>query len=281
MDVEDRTHPYSTSKIENLMAKPALPWLKKLCALYLRHESSVYGCSAEPHVSGVLIRLELDRGTMYLLAHPKARSSSYAETASMSISIHQPEGAGPIPGNGELVARQFINILQRADKGNIFITGNCTRGHQPETQISQVSPSEAKAAREAAKGEIQWAAFLGFQNLMAKTPLMAPEDDEVESRHRYLVDHFETGFDRSEFKSRFGVDAAEVVREPFEKLISMGLVSMDGNTVHTHATAPEDTHVFRVFLYSDKQHSRAKDTWGHEYDPGVDYVAEIRRLTRG
>jgi len=218
---------------------------------------------------------------MYLLAHPKDLSSSYAETASMSISIHQPEGAGKLPGNGELVARQFIDILQRADKGDILITGNCTRGHQSETQINQVSPSEAKAAREAARSEIQWAAFLGFQALTHEKPLLEPDQDAVEARHRYLVNHFETGFDRSEFKSRFGVDAAKVVREPFEKLISMGLVSMDGNTVHTHPSTPEDTHVFRVFLYSSRHLSKAKEIWGPEYDPNVDYFAEIKRVTRG
>ena len=103
------------------MAKSALPWLQRLCALYEKHEPSVYGCTAEVHSSGVLVSLELDRGSVHLLAQPKARSGAYASTASMDIAIHHPEGAGPMPGNGELVARQFIALLQRADKGDIRI----------------------------------------------------------------------------------------------------------------------------------------------------------------
>ena len=128
------------------MAKPALPWLKKLCALYEKHDSSIYACTADAHVSGVLISLELDRGFMYLLVHPKGLTNSYAETESMSISIHQPEGSGQIPGNGELVARQFINVLSRADKGDIRITGNCTKGSKPESNVRRVSSVDADAA---------------------------------------------------------------------------------------------------------------------------------------
>ncbi len=261
------------------MAKPALPWLKKLCALYQRHESSVYGCKAEAHVSGVLVSIELDRGEMYLLLHPKGLSNSYAETASMSISIHQPEGTKQIPGNGELAARQFINVLDRADKGDIQITGNCTKSGQPETKIERVVGQQALAARNSAKSDIQWAAFLAYKSLSSERRIQVDLNDPKEAQHQYLMENFRTGFNRLEFKQRFGVDAAKVVRGPFEKLIAMGLVSMDGNNVRTHLADAAEENTFRPFLYSASYAAKAKEVWGEEYDPSVDYQAKIKQLT--
>ncbi|MEC8194432.1 MAG: hypothetical protein VX944_17360 [Myxococcota bacterium] len=102
------------------MAKPALPWLTKLCRLYEKHDSSVYGSTVAAHPAGLLISFELDRGWVHLLAHRKGVSSSYAETASFALSIYDAE---TMPGNGELVLRQFIHVLDRADNGDVRFDG--------------------------------------------------------------------------------------------------------------------------------------------------------------
>ena len=101
------------------MSKPAIPWLKRFCSLYARHDRSIYRWLVEEHPSGILITLTLDRGNVYLLAHAKNSPASYAKTKSMALSIHKPKDAPTMPGNGELVIRQFIGVLDRADKGDI------------------------------------------------------------------------------------------------------------------------------------------------------------------
>ena len=103
------------------MAKPALPWLTKLCKLYEKHDRSVYETTVTPHADGILIGFELDRGYAKLLVHRKGSSARYAETASFCVSIFN---AQSLPGNGELVIRQFINVLNRADKGDIVLQGS-------------------------------------------------------------------------------------------------------------------------------------------------------------
>ena len=102
------------------MSKSALPWLTKLCTLYEQHDRSVYGSTVASHPAGLLISFELDRGWVHLLAHRKGVSSSYAETASFALSIHNSDS---MPGNGELVLRQFIHVLNRADKGDVQFGG--------------------------------------------------------------------------------------------------------------------------------------------------------------
>lgn len=98
------------------MAKPALPWLKKLCELYAKHDRSIYDYSIAVHAGGIMLGFELDRGWARLLVHRKGVSSCYAESASFALSIHEPDS---MPGNGELVLRQFIQVLNRADHGDI------------------------------------------------------------------------------------------------------------------------------------------------------------------
>jgi hypothetical protein len=105
------------------MAKTALPWLTKLCRLYEKHDRSVYETKVAKHPSGILLSFELDRGWVHLLAHRKGVSASYAETASMALSIHDPDDGSRTPGNGELVLRQFIHVLDRADNGDIVLPG--------------------------------------------------------------------------------------------------------------------------------------------------------------
>ena len=151
-----------------MSTKPALPWLRKLCSLYERHDNSVFACTAEPHPNGVLVSLELDRGKMYLLIQSKGSAKFYAETASMCISIHQPADAGPAPGNGELVARQFIGILSRADKGDVEVTSRCTQSPAPTATAIRVSDADARAARDAAADEIKWASFLAYKAIVTE-----------------------------------------------------------------------------------------------------------------
>ena len=112
---------FGVSLLFNTMPKPAIPWFKRFCELYARHDRSVYRWSVNPHPAGVLITLTLDRGNVYLLAHSKNSSASYATTQSLALSIHQPPDSPNMPGNGELVIRQFISILDRADKGDIHL----------------------------------------------------------------------------------------------------------------------------------------------------------------
>jgi len=135
-----------------MSTKPALPWLRKLCSLYEKHDSSVFACTAEQHPNGALVSLELDRGKMYLLIQSKGIAKFYAETASMCISIHQPADAGPAPGNGELVARQFISILRRADKGDVEVTSRCILPPTtPTATATPVSDADADADPQAAR----------------------------------------------------------------------------------------------------------------------------------
>ena len=98
------------------MTKPALPWLTKLCSLYAKHDRTIYDTNVAAHRAGILLSFELDRGWVHLLVHRKGVSSSYAESASFALSIHEPDS---MPGNGELVIRQFINVLLRADQGDV------------------------------------------------------------------------------------------------------------------------------------------------------------------
>jgi hypothetical protein len=41
----------------------------------------------------------------------------------MALSIHDPDDGSRTPGNGELVLRQFIHVLDRADNGDIVLPG--------------------------------------------------------------------------------------------------------------------------------------------------------------
>jgi oxygen-independent coproporphyrinogen III oxidase len=148
------------------MSKQAIPWLKKFCALYARHDRSVYRWEVDPHVNGALITLTLDRGKMFLLVHPKNNSASYANTKSLAISIHQPEGTPPMPGNGELVIRQFISVLDRADKGDIVLPSAHTGG--VSQKLLDRDPVELATAHEALADELHWGEFLAYRSIITE-----------------------------------------------------------------------------------------------------------------
>jgi hypothetical protein len=259
--------------LDTIMAKPALPWLKRLCALYENHEPSVYRCTAEPHVSGVLISIELDRGSVFLLAQPKRRSGAYASSASMDIAIHKPPGAGPMPGNGELVVRQFLTLLQRADKGDVTISGKDATDSSKGPVIPRIDAASAAAARKSLADEIHWASFLAYmcEKAGVSYPPNTDEHNPAEAPFCFLSEHLTTGFSRPDFVERFGVDASKIALEAFEKLLALGLISIDHQQVTAHINSREDGRIYRTFFFSAGQQDQAKAAWGSAYDPSTDY----------
>lgn len=254
------------------MAKPALPWLQRLCALYEKHEPSVYSCRAEPHSSGVLISLELDRGSVYLLAQPKERSGAYASTASMDVAIHNPPGAGRMPGNGELIIRQFIALLQRADKGDVHIKSQGMNVTPASQEIVRANEQEARQVREDMADDLHYAAFLALRILNAEGSPLHPADAATEEEaHRFLFDTLETGFSRYTFRKRFGIEANELAPTAFDILLSLGAITIDGDAVKPTINSAEELETFRVFFLSPTQRAAGDALWAGEYDSSTDY----------
>ena len=246
------------------MAKSALPWLQRLCALYEKHEPSVYGCTAEVHSSGVLISLELDRGSVHLLAQPKARSGAYASTASMDIAIHSPPGADRMPGNGELVARQFIALLQRADKGDVHI-----KSHGVNT--APVNDEPVHASEE--ETDLHRAAFLALQIHLTEEISLSQADDDP---HRFLYVAFPSGFSRQGFRERFGIGANDVAPQAFEILLALGAMTIVGDNVTPTATEPYELAAHQTFLLSQQDRNR----WMTEYDASTNYASLLADALR-
>jgi hypothetical protein len=258
------------------MAKPALPWLRRLCALYEKHDKSVYSCIASPHVSGVLVSIELDRGMVYLLAQSKHSSTAYGETASMSVSMHRPEHSAPAPGDGEWVTRQFLNVLTRADKGDIQFTSDCLANAPADTVVQRaVGPSIAKA-KAAMNDKLNWAAFLATKVLADGQGALS----ELEPPYAYLVDHFESGFLCSDFQSTFGFLPYKATPEGFDTLVSLGVLSLLDDVVSTHTNSQADALIYRTFLFSPSWVKTATAAWATEYQPRVDYAASLTELLR-
>ena len=164
--VHRKSRTTSRGGLVSVMPKPALPWLKRFCALYAKHDRSVYAWEVEPHISGILVSLTLDRGTVHLLIHKKGQSASYAETESMALSIHRPEGADPMPGNGELVVRQFLQVLRRADKGDIELPEGGTA--QNADSMPLLDPDQVAEVHEQLSDEIHWAQFLAYKAIITE-----------------------------------------------------------------------------------------------------------------
>ncbi len=262
------------------MDRPALPWLMRLCQLFEKHEPSVYGCIAEDHNDGVLVTFELDRGSTSILLMRKGVSSSYASSASVDIAIHQPPEGEPSPGNSEFVARRFIEILQRADKGNLDIGSRHRRDATGATQAVTAEPDEASAAREAMQEEIHRAEFIAYMN-ESHGPLQAfvehPTDDQT-AVFDYLRVALKSGFDRQEVKTRFGVEIEEVASAPFSKLLALGLVKIDRTRVDPLFRSEAEWLVFRCFFLTLPQLEAAHAAWGDQYDPNTDYASALAQL---
>jgi hypothetical protein len=126
----------------------------------------VYAWEVEPHVSGILVSMTLDRGPVHLLIHKKGQSASYAETSSMALSIHSPDGADPMPGNGELVVRQFLQVLNRADKGDIVLPEGGTG--QNLDSMPLLDPVQVAKVHEQLSEEIHWAQFLAYKAIITE-----------------------------------------------------------------------------------------------------------------
>ena len=255
------------------MAKSALPWLQRLCALYEKHEPSVYGCTAEVHSSGVLVSLELDRGSVHLLAQPKARSGAYASTASMDIAIHHPAGAGPMPGNGELVARQFIALLQRADKGDIRIQSHGVNTAPVSDEPVHANAEEAEEARQDYAAELHRASFLALQIHQAKEhPAGLASPENTEDPHHFLYAALKTGFSRRDFQGRFGMGANDVAPQAFEILLALGVMTIDGDQVAHKASTAHELATYQTFFLSQEDQARLQTGLTEEYDADADYA---------
>ena len=182
MDAPINGHPYRPvhrGRLVSFMAKPALQWLKRFCALYAKHDRSVYAWEVEPHISGILVSMTLDRGPVHLLIHKKGQSACYAETNSLALSIHTPDGAGPMPGNGELVVRQFIQVLNRADKGDIQLPEGGTAKNDDSMPL--IDPDQVAEVHEQLADEIHWAQFLAYKAIITEDlyPHVGPLGERV------------------------------------------------------------------------------------------------------
>jgi len=258
------------------MAKPALPWLKRLCTLYQRHEPTVYVCSAAAHVSGVLISLEVDRGIVYLLAQPKHELAAYGSTASMSVSMHRPEGADEAPGSGEFVTRQFMDVLRRADKADIRFTSSCLAAAAPDTVVERATSPTISKTKVSQSAQLNWAAFI------AQKVLNAPDDclATLAPPHAFLVKHFETGFTCSEFEAKFGIQPYQAAPAGFDLLVDLGVVSLEDDRVTIHLDSSHDFHLYRSFLFSPAWLDKAKSDWESEYKATVDQSEKLKDLLK-
>lgn len=157
------------SGLRFLMSQGALPWLSRLCALYTKHAPSVRRCSVDAHSSGAVVSLTIAGGTVQLLLKPKGEGKSYAETPSLSVSLQpRPDDCTLDPREAEQVARDFIDVLARADKGTIDITPPRPPENDGQAEIVTVDPEAVAAAREALADEIHWASFIGYKALVTE-----------------------------------------------------------------------------------------------------------------
>jgi len=176
----------------------AASWLKKFCKIYVRHDRSIYDWRVSPHVSGVLLEIDVERGTIPVLVQPLDRGNSYAQTASLALSIHTQEGQ-QLPGNAETVLQGLINVLQRADKGNLHIpVGGIGPGSAalPEP----LDPAKIAAAHAAHKDAIHWGQFLAVKSLVTEDlyPHVGPlgeivSQEEIEAGWADTVERIKDG----------------------------------------------------------------------------------------
>jgi coproporphyrinogen III oxidase-like Fe-S oxidoreductase len=152
------------------MTKPAkvdaARWLERFGKLYAKHDRSIYGWRVVPHTSGIMLEIDVERGTIPVLVQPHGRGSSYAKTASLALSIHTADGQH-LPGNAETVLQGMINVLRRADKGNLHVAGGGqgpgSAFVQPTRDLAQIA--EAHAAHAEA---LHWAQYLALQALVTE-----------------------------------------------------------------------------------------------------------------
>ena len=151
------------------MAQGALQWLNRLCALYTKHAPAVQSCHAEVHSSGAVVSLTVAGGTVQLLLKPKGEGKSYAETASLAVSLQpRSEDSTLDPREAEQIARGFIEVLVRADKGNIDGAPALPPENHGQAERVLVDPEAVAAARAELADEIHWASFVGYKALVTE-----------------------------------------------------------------------------------------------------------------
>ncbi len=151
------------------MAQPALPWLTRLCALYPKHAPGIQTCTVEPHSNGAMVSMTVHHGTVQLLLRPKGEGNCYIETASLAVSLQPvPEGSALHPADAEGIARPFIEVLRRADKGQIVLTPARSKSSGGPAAELAFDPEAVAAAREALAAEIHWASFIGYKAVVTE-----------------------------------------------------------------------------------------------------------------
>jgi coproporphyrinogen III oxidase-like Fe-S oxidoreductase len=150
------------------MAQSALPWLTRFCAVYAKHTHSVRRCWAEPHANGALVSIAVPSGIVQLLIHAKDQEKFYAQTASLGVSLYGSEQDGLSPKQAEGLARQFIEVLVRADSGNLVIETVKESCGGPETTVQRIDPAQALASKERLADEIHWNSFIGYKALVTE-----------------------------------------------------------------------------------------------------------------
>ncbi len=144
----------------------AARWLRKFCKVYSRHERSIYDWAVTPHVSGLLLELTVERGIIPMLIQPLGRGQSYAQTASLALSIHTQEGQR-LPGNAETVLQGLINVLRQADKGNLHIpVGGIGPGSA--ALAAPLDPKLLAQARARHADAIHWGQYLALRSLVTE-----------------------------------------------------------------------------------------------------------------
>ena len=102
--------------------------------------------------------------------------------------------------------------------------------------------------------------------------------DDVEEMHKYIVTNIRGDFLRSEFASLFGQDAVDAMPSVFSTFRELGLVDITATHVRFHAGDAVMSKIYRYIASSQASWERAWDRWGHEYDRGTDYIAQMRYL---
>jgi coproporphyrinogen III oxidase-like Fe-S oxidoreductase len=142
-------------------------FLERFCALYQQHDRSIRDWRVTPHVSGLLLELDLDRGIVPVLVHPLGRSQSYAETASLALSIHN-EGDTPLPGNAETVLQGFLHVLRQADKGHLELAAGSLGTETDMGTLPALDTARVARAHTRLADEVHWGAFLAYKSLITE-----------------------------------------------------------------------------------------------------------------
>ena len=149
---------------------------------------------------------------------------------------------GPMPGNGELVARQFIALLQRADKGDIRIQSHGVNTAPVSDEPVHANAEEAEEARQDYAAELHRASFLALHSARRHRASGEPSSSSnTEDPHHFLYAALKTRV-QSAGLSRAGSVWAPTTSPPqaFEILLALGVMTIDGDQVaHKASTAHE------------------------------------------